>query len=167
MRNRRQGAKAKPVALRVIEGNRSRRPLPPAIEVDTRPLMEEPPESMSEDAKAEWRRIAPTLIKMGMLTNLDQATFMVYCESWSMLIAAQQTFEDMRKQSPAFRGQVVAGKGKVARNPVIANFRQLAGLVVTLASEFGMSPSARARIGAMSAAGASITDETRAAYLTA
>ncbi|WP_010311437.1 P27 family phage terminase small subunit [Saccharopolyspora spinosa] len=40
-----------------------------------------PPESLSEDARAVWDRLTPSLIAVGVLTPWDTDAFVIVCEA--------------------------------------------------------------------------------------
>ncbi len=71
----------KPAELRLLEGNRGHRPIPPVVKprltVDAKP-----PRWMGRDAKAEWRRIVPELEAVGLLTRVDHALLEAYCATY-------------------------------------------------------------------------------------
>lgn len=75
------GRPRKPTALKVLEGNPGKRPLP---ESEPRPdalqSPQTPPRTLTPGAAAEWRLIAPGLAGMGLLTTLDQGALETYCE---------------------------------------------------------------------------------------
>ena len=50
------GDKPKPKALRVLQGNPSKRPLPQTLDVE--PSLPSAPEHLSAEARAEWDRVA-------------------------------------------------------------------------------------------------------------
>ncbi len=117
----------KPTKLKILEGNPGKRPLPTD---EPQPQgVPECPASLDAVARAEWHRIAPELIRLGLLTAVDQETFACYCEAVSMLKAARREMKRRGVLSPA---RLVAD----------AMLRQ----VRALGTEFGLTPSARSRM---------------------
>ena len=106
----------------------------PAISADTEALVKAPsaPSHLSQYAKTEWRRIMPQLIARRIITRADLAGVEHYCAA----VGAARQIADI-----------------LATNPV-PDLR-LAGLQIRymqaarqLASEYGLTPTSRARIGA-------------------
>ena len=71
------GRPRKPTALRVLQGNAGKRPLPkgePQPELGC-----EPPPWLPDDARSQWSRLAPTLLELGLLTEVDGDAFGALC----------------------------------------------------------------------------------------
>ncbi len=94
---------------------------------------------LSEAAKAEWRRLAPELHRLHLLTVLDHAVFAAYCSSFGRWITAEQALET----------EGLTAKGSTGNNvvhPLIKIATQSARDLCRYADEFGMTPCARAKI---------------------
>ena len=90
------GPKPTPTALRELRGNPGRRPLP-VNEPEPSGLEEvDPPAHLSTEAKREWRRLAPELIRLRLLTVADFAAFTGYCSAWSDFIEADRVLASRR-----------------------------------------------------------------------
>ena len=48
------------------------------------------PRWIDEDAKKEWRRLAPTLLKTGQLNEMTYNSLAAYCQEWSQYQKCQQ-----------------------------------------------------------------------------
>src|SRR5438094_577193 len=72
----------KPTKLKLVTGNPGRRPL---NEREPKPLVGEPdmPSFLCEVAKAEWRRMVPILLRMGLLTIADGSCLAGYCLAYA------------------------------------------------------------------------------------
>ncbi len=131
------GRPPKPAELRVLEGNRGHRPiaLPPKPPTATVRC----PSLLDAVAKAEWRRVAPLLRRMRMLTSLDVAMLTGYCSAWSEFSHATEVLnaKGMTFTTPSGYKQQRPEVGIAHR--ALLNLRLFAG-------EFGMSPSARMRL---------------------
>jgi P27 family predicted phage terminase small subunit len=132
---------------------RGRKPIPNSIKILTgnpgkRPIMEGPepggiptcPDHLSDEARAEWNRVAPELLACGLLTSVDRAALAAYCTAWSRWVQAEKKLLET--------GPIIKAKsGYPMMNPylVVANaaMKQMKELLV----EFGMSPSSRRRVG--------------------
>lgn len=78
----RRGPPPKPTALKILEGNPGRRPLP-----EDEPTPEghaEPPGWMRPAARKIWDEYAPKLDYLGVLTDIDAEAFAQWCTLASM-----------------------------------------------------------------------------------
>lgn len=135
-----------PTALRLVAGNPGRRPInenepkPPAA----RP---EPPDVLSETARAEWRRVVEVLYKVGLMTKLDVPVLAAYCDAYARWSECVGIMAELAKRDPGTHGIVVnTTNGNPIMNPVLATLRSSRADMVRLALEFGMSPASRTRI---------------------
>ena len=90
----RRGPPPKPTALKLLEGNPSKRPL------RGEPLQPTPgrlacPTWLDREAKAEWRRIV-RVMPPGWLTPVDRSVLAMACVWWSEYVAAVRTGESRR-----------------------------------------------------------------------
>ena len=131
-----RGPKPKPTKLKKLEGVRTDRinenePQPGAGKVTC-------PGFLSKEAKAEWRRIAPELTRLGLLTPLDRAAFAAYCESYARWVRAEILLE---------KGIVVRGsKGQMIVSPLVWISTSASKMMLKFAIEFGLTPSSRSRL---------------------
>jgi len=146
----RPGPPPKPHALRLLEGNPGKRPLPRTI------LKPTPgancPEFLDAVAKAEWKRIYQELMRLGLLTQLDRAALAAYCQTWSHFVKSAEQL----KNRPL---TVIAGNGTEIQHPALIINRAAMQKMREFAAEFGFTPSARVRI---DAPGADDEDEDEA-----
>ncbi len=123
----------KPLALRVLEGNREHRPLPVG-EPRPAPMQHHCPAFLTGEARAFFQREAPRLYRLGLSTELDGAE----------LVMLAQSFQRWQQAELAV-GRSLEATGRLNRLRVVvavryaAQFRQLA-------ADFGMSPAARVRL---------------------
>ncbi len=47
------------------------------------------PEHLSAEARAEWQRLAPVLVRLKLLSSLDRAAFSAYCQAWGRHVEAE------------------------------------------------------------------------------
>lgn len=71
-----------PSAIRRLKGNREHRPIPEEVKVEGGAVC---PRWLSKRAKEHWKRLAPELREMGLLTKLDQGNFARYCQGKAAL----------------------------------------------------------------------------------
>jgi P27 family predicted phage terminase small subunit len=136
-----RGRKPQPTALKILRGNPGKRALS-GDEPQPAPLIKlRAPSWLDKDAKKEWRRLAPMLERLGVLTETDTGALTAYCEAWSTWKNATQKIREfgmvVKHPSPG-KLPVVSPYMRIANNALT----QMRGLLV----EFGMTPSSRARI---------------------
>lgn len=134
-----RGPAPQPTALKVLRGNPGKRPLP---KNEPMPDANEPhmPAWLDEDARAEWRRIVPILLKMKVLTVADGAALAVYCEAYSTMGQALKT---LHQDGPTF----ISPKTSVEHaRPEVGIVQQCRMHIKAFCQEFGMTPSARSRM---------------------
>jgi len=133
-----RGRKPTPTALRVLRGNPRKHPVN-AAEPTPAPLVDpDPPAWLAKAAKSEWRRLAPMLTRLGILTETDAAALAAYCEAW---VTWQTATQAMRKD-----GLVIARDDGMAMSPYVKIAHDAMNQMRSFLVEFGMTPSARARI---------------------
>src|SRR5665213_2409034 len=89
-----RGPRPKPTALRVLEGNKGRRPMPqhePAPPAG----MPSCPDFLNAYARGEWSRVAETLYSIGTLSQIDQMMLAAYCPAYSRWRQAEEDLERM------------------------------------------------------------------------
>lgn len=127
-----------PFEVKVIEGNKGKKKLPhnrPSF----RPKAPRCPSWLDRTARREWRRLAPQLEKMRLLTEGDLAAFACYCKAYSDL---QKAEEIMRTEGRIFTTE----KGYMMPHPAVAMANQAMKSIKDFAIQFGFTPSARSRI---------------------
>ena len=111
------------------------RGIKPALTPDTDAITKVPtaPKYLSAHAKAEWKRIMPQLIARRIVTKADLAGVENYCTCVGLV---RQIEEDR------------AAKGGVIDVKLFGVLNRAAQTARQLASEYGLTPTSRARIGA-------------------
>lgn len=133
-----RGRKPKPTAIKLLEGNPGKRPLnehepvPPKTDLKC-------PVWILPDAKKEWKRLAPSLESMGVLTMADLTAFTGYCQAYARWKEAE---EFITKHGFIFR----TPSGYVQQVPQVSIAQQNLKIVQSFCSEFGLTPACRARI---------------------
>jgi P27 family predicted phage terminase small subunit len=130
------GRKTTPTALKRLRGNPGHRRLPVGEPQPGGLADVDPPAHLSRAAKAEWRRLAPELIRLGLLTVPDLPSFAAYCAAWSDFVESDRQLQR--------GGLVVAGKeGQQVRSPWFLIKARAVDQLVKLGDRFGFTPSAR------------------------
>jgi len=129
------GNKPKPPELRLIEGNRGHRPIP----VTPKPKREHPPASrwITREAKREWRRISKELFSLGLLTVVDRAALEAYCQCYARWKEAEAKVDMVCPETES---------GYLQQNPYIGISLKYVKEMRAFLTEFGMTPSSRARV---------------------
>ena len=90
-----------PVHLRLITDRF--RGLPPDAKTARPPAATLPaPRFLDREARREWRRVAPALFKLGLLTELDRGPLAAYCQAFSTFIQARDAIKRMAALDPVF-----------------------------------------------------------------
>jgi P27 family predicted phage terminase small subunit len=98
------------------------------------------PANLTEEAKAEWRRVVPELERLGTLTKLDRGLLIRYCTAWADWV-------DLDAQV-AKTGRLVKGRdGNFVRNPLWLLRRDAERSATDLGRQLGLTPDARVRAG--------------------
>lgn len=133
-----RGRKPKPTTLKLLEGNPGKRPIsgreprPPA----TRPTC---PAHLSPTAKAEWKRLAPTLNRIGVLTQVDRAALAAYCQAYGRWVEAERKL----KETPPL---LKTPAGYVQQSPWLTISNKQMELMAKYMAELGLTPSSRTRL---------------------
>lgn len=98
-----------------------------------------PPSWLGAMARDEWRRVVPQLLHDGVLSKDNRAALTVYCEAWDEFHLAKRR---LRKD-----GYFVPGSlGSLVAHPAIQLLNHASARILRFAQEFGLTPSARARL---------------------
>ena len=132
-----RGRKPLPTAIKQVTGNRGRRPIRQGG-LQPQGKACKPTKLLSPEAAAEWDRLAPALQQLGILTPADQMFFVGYCEAAATYARANAKLKQ--------QGELVLNAdGLPVRNPWLRVRSDAAKEMHTFGSEFGLSPSVRAR----------------------
>ncbi len=141
----RRGPPKKPTALKRLQGNPGKRPLPkdepapPPADPKLPDSMPVCPDFLDEAARAEWAEIVPQLVELKVLARLDRAALAAYCQAWSRWRMAELLL--------AGDGLTyMSATGVVKKHPAIAIAAEAQKLMRQFLIEFGLTPAARARL---------------------
>ena len=149
------GPPRKPTFLKVVTGNPGRRPLNPHEPQPERGIPPVP-EHLSNEAKAEWNRVATALDGMGLLTQMDRAALAAYCQAYGDWVEAEGQLRKYGKvvKSPVRRtvrrskGEEIAETtgGYPMQSPFLAIRNRALETMHRFLTEFGMTPASRSRV---------------------
>lgn len=99
------------------------------------------PKWLPGEAKAEWKRLGPRLERLGLISELDRATFAAYCLAWAKAKKAQESLQRTEDYTQATTGGESPSAWLKIQDAALAQLK-------SFGAEFGLSPSSRTRIGA-------------------
>ncbi len=133
-----KGSRPKPTALKILQGNPGGRPInthEPKFEL----TVPDCPIELNADAKLEWSRLAPHLLRMGLITEADRSAFAGYCQAYGRWIEAERYL--------ATEGELlVTDKGNTVQNPRLWVANRALEQMYKFMVEFGLTPSSRTRL---------------------
>lgn len=151
----RRGPKPEPAAIKEAKGNPSRRKVgsDPAVDNTTNTAIK-PPAWLKGDALRVWKRLAPRIAAMKLLTQTDAETFGRYCRNMARWLKLQKRLDDVGEFY-----EVETASGTVRRaDPAFMLSDRLDRLLSSAEANFGLNPAERQRIFAARAAGAGVGD---------
>ena len=138
------GPPKRPLAIVRLEGNPSRRRLPtPDEEVKVQRSAPTMPKTLDTEARAEWRRVIPELMAIGVIGKVDRAALVELCQAWSI---GQKAERVLHKKGLTMRMRTKGGGDYEMQRPEVAIAHKFMSLHKTLCSEFGLTSSARTRM---------------------
>ena len=122
-----------PLPLRLVGDKQT-----PANIPKPKPAVPKPPKWLSAAGRREWRRVAPALYDLGLLTELDRQALAQYCAAVARIEEAEKALKD---------GQTYETQG--GRKFLRPEYRILQDAIKEVRAHvalFGLSPSARMRM---------------------
>jgi P27 family predicted phage terminase small subunit len=144
-----RGPRPTPTYLKLIRGNPGKRPIRTEPEPTRTAEVPDPPPFLVGYASDEWHRVAPELHRLGLLTLVDVNILAAYCMSYSRWRTAEERLAAMADKDTLGAGLMIRGPyGNATQNPLVRIASTAASEMLRHASEFGLTPVARARIAA-------------------
>jgi P27 family predicted phage terminase small subunit len=97
------------------------------------------PDWLSPYGKDFWDTHVEDLIRLGLLTGSDVDAFTVLCETFATIKEARLTLQK--------EGLTIGFKGSLKKHPSVTTLNQATGSFRQLASDFGLTPLSRGRLG--------------------
>lgn len=151
-----RGPKPTPNVVKEWMGNPGRRPLNLADGVNPSIQVPAAPKWLCKHAAKEWDRAAAELADLGLMAAIDLAMFSVYCQTWGEVCELEILFEEQKRASLQKADDRKTGLMDAYFQKTPTGFlrdgalhRKLIQMRVELdryARNFGMNPSARARV---------------------
>ena len=130
-----------PTNLKILYGNPGKRPLNES-EPKPKPTVPKCPAWLGPIAKKEWKRVVPELERLGLLTCVDGAALEGYCESYGKWVEMTQFLKKFEKQGYMFK----TPSGYMQQLPQVSMAQRYLAAVKSFCTEFGLTPSSRARM---------------------
>ena len=157
-----RGPKPLPSNVHMLRGNASKKALGSLVD-EFRPEVEIPdfPSWIWPEAKKEWKRISVELERYGLVSKLDRAALVLYCQAWAKMVWAERMLSRAMKAADEARekaekdGQEYTGGDGLMVKTAGGNFtyshhwvvgKHAASEVKRYLDLFGLSPSARTRV---------------------
>lgn len=157
-----RGPKPMPANVHLLRGNASKKPIGSLFD-EFRPEVEIPdyPSWIWPEAKKEWKRIASELERYGLISRLDRAALVLYCQAWAKMVWAERQLsramklaEEARAAAEARGEEYTGGDGfmtRTANGNLTYSHHWVVGKHATAEVKkyldlFGLSPSARSRV---------------------
>jgi P27 family predicted phage terminase small subunit len=130
-----RGRKPTPTALKLITGSRplNRHEPKPASSLPTCPA------HLSPSAKAEWKRLAREMHRLGIVSQLDRAALAAYCQAYGRWVEAERKLKD----TPAL---IKLPSGYIQPSPWLGIANKQLELMHRYMGELGLSPVSRSRV---------------------
>lgn len=109
-----------------------------AASPDFRRIPPEPPEWLSDEATAEWRRVVPGLVRLDILKPEDRAVLVAYCETWATFVDATQVVR--------YEGLTIEAKQGTLPHPAVSIARNAGRELRVFAAHFGLTPSSEGAV---------------------
>jgi P27 family predicted phage terminase small subunit len=143
-----RGRKPLPSHLKLVKGT-ARGDLKKAKKdpIEFPPSAPMPPAHLCDEAKVEWGRVSSMLYALRLLSEADIAALTAYCQSWAIFKQATEALQRMAENDQVTKGLLIrTTNGNAIQNPLLGIANKAGADMVRYAAEFGMTPSARARI---------------------
>ena len=157
-----RGPNPLPANVHLLRSNPSKKSLDDLL-AEFNPEVESPgcPRHLWTEAKKEWRRIAPELLRYGLISKLDRAGLALYCQAWARNVWAEEMLSramaqaEIKRAEAEARGEIWAGgdgfmipttNGNFIYSPYWVAARRAAQETHWYLQSFGMSPISRGRV---------------------
>lgn len=133
-----RGRKPIPTELKILHGNPGRRPLP-KHEPHPRTITPRAPAHLDSVGQRKWRQTVAELAALNLLTTLDLTALESFCVLYSRAYQADESLK-------ATGMLIKTSNGNIVQNPLIGISNRAHLILAKYETEFGMTPSSRARI---------------------
>lgn len=149
-----RGPMAKPAELKVLEGNRGKRPMAVNLDSTFRPEAGMPmvPKGLSPGARKVWKRLGAELLRYNLISVVYSDIFEELCET---VADVKELRHSMRARQNLFRSQgkdpmeafeVVSPNGLPMQHPRYQILKSERQMMLSLLAKFGLSPAEQANV---------------------
>lgn len=137
-----KGAKPKPTALKIVQGNPGKRAL---NKREPKPARKKPtcPQWLSKEAKKAFRELARYLDNAGIITIVDGKALELLTEAYSEWKAARQVVQE---KGATYSTITLQGAEMIRPRPEVGIAQDAWKRIKSILPEFGLTPSARVRL---------------------
>jgi len=149
-----RGRRPKPTAVKELAGNPGHRPLN-ASEPQPRVSRARTPNGLGVDGGKFWRRYAPALSALGVLTEVDEPALRMAAEHFELALRAARELRQgviIPSRTGEADGVILTGllmedaDGNLRKNPLLQVLRDQSAALRSYLTEFGMTPAARSKL---------------------
>jgi phage terminase small subunit len=149
-----RGPPPKPTRMRILEGNRGRRPLP-ANEPQYPAGVPERPSSMSAGGRKIWDTLVSEMAASGVLRTVDALALMQLCEDQAMLDTLRKGMAEMtreiskkakEKKMELPGGPLIQLSRTIEGRRTLSTIRELSAQIIVQRREFGLTPASNGRV---------------------
>lgn len=133
----------KPTAIHLLNGNPSNIKDLGKREAKPAPIQPKHPDWLDDVAVVEWNRLAPTLTRLGLLTEIDYITFATFMQEYSDSIYLRLY---IREHGRTFEYTNTKGESNQTTRPEVYMLQKCITNIKAYAIEFGLTASSRGRI---------------------
>ena len=149
-----RGPAAKPAELKVLEGNRGKRPLAVNLDSTFRPEAGMPsvPKGLSPGARKVWKRLSVELLRYNLISVVYSDIFEELCETVSDVkelrhsLRAKQNLLRSQGKDPMDAFEVVSPNGLPMQHPRYQILKSERQMMLSLLAKFGLSPAEQANV---------------------
>lgn len=139
-----RGRKPVPTALKLVNGNPSKRPIN-MHSFAPQSRIPRCPQHLKGEARKEWKRVVAELHRYQMISEVDRGELAMMCTQWARYVEAEEMIEKAAKGggSGLF---VKTPNGFPIQSPWLAVSNKAIEQYRGLCADFGMTPAARVRV---------------------
>ncbi|WP_046060221.1 P27 family phage terminase small subunit [Paracidovorax citrulli] len=149
-----RGPAAKPLELKLLEGNRGRRPMDGSLDSTFRPEAGMPtiPKGLSPGARKVWKRLGAELLRYNLISVVYSDLFEELCETVSDVkelrhaLRARQAHLRAKGEDPMGAFEVLTPNGMPQQHPRYQILKSERQMMLSLLAKFGLSPAEQANV---------------------
>lgn len=149
-----RGPTAKPVELKLLEGNRGKRPLAVNLDSTFRPEAGMPtvPKGLGPGARKVWKRLGAELLRYNLISVVYSDMFEELCETISDVkdlrhsLRARQNLLRSEGKDPMEAYEQISPNGHAQQHPRYQILKSERQMMMSLLAKFGLSPAEQASV---------------------